>query len=266
MAAYLDFYGQELMSKQLIIESKSGINNIEKSRRATNISNLIEDKKKWKIISNLEDEKVSDNDLKNIISTLYSRLKTNYQFHGFTNEDDISFKDIKKLANDYLKCPESIQISLCRNSTRQAIDETVQYETLKKYIKNFEVVNLPSGLYTLKDGNISQTVSSVGEARSIDVKIFDLSYNYIAWGFLKYSRADGSIQTQQSSEAISFLEQAKIYCSKHKDNTIFFIQLDGISGEKHIPYFKEKCKPFEDRILVGNTEDIIDYFNNNLVV
>ena len=44
------------MSKQIIIEGKNGTYNIEKSRQATNESNLVEDLQKWQQILYLKDE------------------------------------------------------------------------------------------------------------------------------------------------------------------------------------------------------------------
>jgi hypothetical protein len=250
------------MSKQIIIEGTNGKINIEASRRATNESNLKEDIEKWKTIVQLKDENIKDNEIKNVIKAIRNRLKVNYEFHGLNDENNIPFKEVQQLAEDYLKCPKSIQISLCRNSTRQAIDEIVQYETLKKYIKNFEVINLPSGKYTLRNGDIKSDTSGVGEARSIDVSIRSPNYETIAWGFLKYSKVGGSIQTQQATEAFMYLEQAKLYCEKHKDNALFFIQIDGESGEKHLPMLNDNIKSHKDRIIIGNTRKIIDFFNN----
>tara|TARA_Y100000004_G_scaffold180731_1_gene225661 strand:- start:25 stop:795 length:771 start_codon:yes stop_codon:yes gene_type:complete len=249
------------MSKQIIIESKNGTYNIEKSRQATNESNLVEDLQKWQQILYLKDENI-DKDLKPIIKSLRNRLIKNLQFHGLNSEEDITFSHIKSLAKDYLACPKSIQISLCRDSTRQGVDEIVQYETLKKYINNDkEVINLSSGSLTLRNGKIDNISSGIGEARSIDVKIQPYDYSFTAYGFLKYSKDSGSIQTQQMTEAVMFAEQAKIYCNQNKDNVIFFIQLDGIEGEKHIASLKETCLSHKNKIIVGNTEDIIDHFN-----
>ena len=249
------------MSKQIIIEGKNGTYNIEKSRQATNESNLVEDLQKWQQILYLKDENI-DKDLKPIIKSLRNRLIKNLQFHGLKSEEDITFSQIKSLAKDYLACPKSIQISLCRDSTRQGVDEIVQYETLKKYINNDkEVINLSSGSLTLRNGKIDNISSGIGEARSIDVKIQPYDYSFTAYGFLKYSKDSGSIQTQQMTEAVMFAEQAKIYCNQNKDNVIFFIQLDGIEGEKHIASLKETCLSHKNKIIVGNTEDIIDHFN-----
>lgn len=251
------------MSKQIIIEGTNGKINIEASRRATNESNLKEDIEKWKTIVSYREEKfIKDKETINVIKTIRNRLKVNYEFHGLEDEDNISFKDVQRLAQDYLSCPKSIQISFCRNSTRQAIDELVQYETLKHYLKKYEVSNLPSGKYTLRDGDIKSDTSNVGEARSIDVSIRSSNYEIIAWGFLKYSKVGGSIQTQQATEAFMFLEQAKLYCDKHKDNSLFFIQIDGESGEKHIPMLNDNIESYKNRIIIGNTRKIIDYFNN----
>ena len=252
------------MSKQIIIEGTNGKINIEASRRATNESNLKEDIIKWQEIVSFKEEDIKDKEIKSVIKSIRNRLKANYELHGIEDKDNIPYKDVQKLALDYLKSPKSIQISLCRNSTRQAIDELVQFETLKKYIKNYEIVNLPSGKYTLRNGDIKSDTSNAGEARSIDVSIRSLNYEVIAWGFLKYSKVGGSIQTQQATEAFMFLEQAKLYCNKHKDNNIFFIQIDGDSGEEHIPRLNENVESHKNRIIIGNTRRIINYFNDNL--
>lgn len=56
------------MTKKIVIESKNGADNIDKSRRATNISNLNEDKIQW--------QKILDGDTKSkVIPTLLSRLE-----------------------------------------------------------------------------------------------------------------------------------------------------------------------------------------------
>lgn len=259
------------MAIKTIIESKKCTENILSSRRATNENNLKEDIEKWnKIILfknenwlyEIEDRK-ERNDIKNVIKTVRSRIKSNYEFLGLDNGDEIHFDEVKKQITDYLNSPKSVQISLCRNSTRQTIDELIQIETLKKYIKKeFDIINLTNGLYSLRDGDIKDDTSKVGEARSIDVKIQSDNFQYNAWGFLKVSMAGGSVGELQANEASLFLDQAKLYCDKHKDNTIFFVQMDG-TGEKHIPMLREKFKIYKNyNIVIGNTEYIIDFFNN----
>jgi len=249
------------VSKQIIVETKNGTFNIERSRQATNESNLVEDLQKWQQILHCEEEDL-DKDLRNVVKGLRNRLIKNLQFHGLKSEEDITHTHIKSLAKDYLVCPKSIQISLCRDSTRQGVDEIVQYETLKKYINDDkEVINLSSGSLTLRNGKIDSATSGIGEARSIDVKIQPYDYSFTAYGFLKYSKDSGSIQTQQMTEAVMFAEQAKIYCDQNNDSVIFFIQLDGIEGEKHIDSLKETCLSHKHSIIVGNTEQIIDFFN-----
>jgi len=57
------------MSKQIIVESKNGTYNIEKSRQATNESNLIEDREKWKTISQCEEDS-TDKNIKSVIKGL----------------------------------------------------------------------------------------------------------------------------------------------------------------------------------------------------
>lgn len=239
--------------KIIIVESKNGANNVDKSRQATNMSNLEEDKKKWQKIVNGDTES-------KVKSTLLSRLEKNYEHYGFDTKEDINFTDIQKLAKIYLDSDPWLQIISCRDSTRQRIDEEVQTATLKKYI-NDSFKHITGGKEVLFDGKIVSKKVAVGlnkkqiKARSVDavgevvgrkVKIFQ-----------KYSKVAGSVQSQQRLETQNWLEE----CLKIEDKSILFVaQLDGGEAESHIPELRTLVNGHEN-IFVGNSEQIIDHLN-----
>ena len=77
------------MSKVILTPTKNGASNIDKSRQATNLSNLKEDCKDW--------QKIVFGDEKNkIIPTIKSRLEKNYEYYGFNSKDDINFKAVQR--------------------------------------------------------------------------------------------------------------------------------------------------------------------------
>lgn len=242
------------MSKVVIIESKNGADNIDKSRQATNISNLNEDIKGW--------QKIVNGDKKNkIVPTLLSRLEKNYEYYGFKNKEDINFEAVQKLAKLYLHADPWLQINYCRDSTRQSIDESVQTATLKKYINNtFE--NIPNGKEVPFNGKIVSKKQAVGlngkqiKSRSVDA-IGEIK-NYKIKLFQKYSKVAGSGQSHQTLETQNWLEE----CSKIKDPGILFIaQLDGGEAESHIPQLRKIIQGYSN-IFVGNSEQVIDWIND----
>jgi hypothetical protein len=242
------------MSKIIIIESKNGADNIDKSRQATNISNLNEDRKDW--------QKIVNGDQKNkVVPTIKSRLEKNYEYYGFGNKDQIDFAAVQRLAQAYLNADPWLQINYCRDSTRQSIDESVQTATLKKYINNsFE--NIANGTQVPFNGKLvskkqatglngkqikSRSVDAVGHVNGRDIKLFQ-----------KYSKISGSGQSHQTLETQNWLEE----CAKIQDKSIIFIaQLDGGEAESHIPELK-KLVDSSDNIFVGNSEQIIDWLNS----
>lgn len=243
------------MSKKIIVESKNGADNIDKSRRKTNISNLEEDKKDWKKI-------VDDGDKTNqIIPTLLSRLEKNYEYYGFEKPGDIEFKDIQQLAKKYIEADPWLQINYCRDSTRQSIDESVQAATLKKFV-NDSFQTIPNGKEVLYEGTIvskkeaAKLSGKIIKARSIDCIGIVGTYN--AKGFLKYSKVSGSGQLQQRIETQNWLEE----CLKITGtNILFFAQLDGEEAESHIDELRKIVENHKN-IFVGNTEQVIDWLNS----
>ncbi|NBP59130.1 hypothetical protein EBU71_21775, partial [bacterium] len=237
------------MSKKIIVESKNGADNIDKSRQATNVSNLNEDCKEWK--------KILEGDISNkIIPTLRSRLEKNYEYYGFKTKDDIDFKSIQKLAKIYLEADPWLQINYCRDSTRQSIDEDVQTATLKKYVNN-SFRNIANGKEVPFKGNLVSKSQAVGlngkqvKARSVDA--VGVVSNFKVKIFQKYSRVAGSGQSHQTLETQNWLDE----CSKIKDKSILFIaQLDGEEAESHILTLRNLFKKHSN-IFIGNSEQII---------
>lgn len=241
------------MSKVIIVESKNGAYNIDKSRQATNMSNLKEDRKDW--------QRIVNGDSKNkIVPTLYSRLEKNYEYYGFESKHHINFAAIQRLAHAYLDADLWLQINYCRDSTRQSIDETVQTATLKKFVNNsFE--NIPNGKEVPFNGLIVTKKQARGlngkqiKARSIDAigQVFGRPVKI----FQKYSKVAGSGQTHQTLETQNWLEE----CAKIIDKNILFVaQLDGQEAESHIPELR-KLFSKHTNLFVGNSEEIIDWLN-----
>jgi len=242
------------MAKKIIVESKNGADNVDKSRRATNISNLEEDKKEW--------QKIVGGDHKNkVIPTLLSRLEKNYEYYGFGKKEDIDFPAIQKLAKAYIDADAWLQINYCRDSTRQSVDECAQTATLEKYV-NDSFVGITNGAEVLFNGSIvskkvavglnkkqikARSVDAVGEVAGRKVKIFQ-----------KYSKVAGSGQSQQTLETQNWLEE----CFKSKDKSILFVaQLDGGEAESHIPELRTLVNGHAN-IFVGNSEQVIDWLNS----
>lgn len=242
------------MSKVILTPTTNGASNIDKSRQATNLSNLNEDRKGW--------QKIVDGDRKNkIIPTIKSRLEKNYEYYGFNSKDDIDFNAVQRLAKAYLDADDWLQINYCRDSTRQSIDESVQTATLKKYI-NDSFENISNGKEVPFNGKIVSKKEAVGlngkqiKSRSVDA-IGNLDGRKVKL-FQKYSKVAGSGQSHQTLETQNWLEE----CSKIEDKSIIFVaQLDGGEAESHIPELRKVVSEFEN-IFVGNTEQVINWLNS----
>lgn len=242
------------MSKKIIVESKNGADNVDKSRRATNISNLNEDKVQW--------QKVVAGDTKSkVIPTLLSRLEKNYEYYGFGKKEDITFSAVQKLAKAYIDADPWLQINYCRDSTRQSIDESVQTATLKKYI-NDSFTGIKNGEEVPFNGSIVSKKAAVGlngkqiKARSVDA-VGEVAGRKVKI-FQKYSKVAGSGQSHQTLETQNWLEE----CFNIKDKSILFVaQLDGGEAESHIPELQSLISGHEN-MFVGNSEQVIDWLNS----
>lgn len=241
------------MSKKIIVQSKNGADNIDQSRRATNVSNLDEDRKEW--------QKIAKGDAKNkVIKTMRSRLEKNHQYYGFAKKEDITFAAVQQLATAYINADPWLQINYCRDSTRQSIDESVQTATLKKYIngsftgiKNGEQVPFNGSIVSKKQANglngkqiKARSVDAVGQVGGRDVKIFQ-----------KYSKVAGSGQSHQTLETQNWLEEC---CAINDKSIVFVAQLDGGEAESHIPELQALVHA-HDNMFVGNSEQVIDWLS-----
>lgn len=242
------------MSKVVVVESKNGASNIDRSRQATNMDNLEQDKKEWR--------KIVNGDRKNkIVPTIISRLEKNYEYYGFSKKEDIKFEDVQRMAKAYLDADPWLQINYCRDSTRQSIDESVQTATLKKYI-NATFENIANGKEVPFNGKLVSKKEAVGlngkqvKARSVDA-IGIIAGKKVKL-FQKYSKVSGSGQSHQTLETQSWLEE----CSKINDTSILFAaQLDGGEAESHIPELR-KLIANNKNMFVGNSEQVIDWVNS----
>jgi len=242
------------MAKKIIVESKNGADNVDKSRRATNVSNLEEDKKQW--------QKIVNGDTKSkVIPTLLSRLEKNYEYYGFDKKENIDFSAIQKLAKIYLDSDPWLQINYCRDSTRQSIDESVQTATIKKFV-NDSFTGIKNGEEVPFNGKIVSKKAAVGlngkqiKARSVDA-VGDVKDHKVKI-FQKYSKVAGSGQSHQTLETQNWLEE----CFKIEDKSILFVaQLDGGEAESHIPELRTLINGHEN-IFVGNSEQVIDWLNS----
>jgi hypothetical protein len=242
------------MSKKIIVESKNGADNVDKSRQATNISNLDEDRVQW--------QKIVDGDAKSkVIPTLRSRLEKNYEYYGFEKKEDITFSAVQRLAKAYLDADAWLQINYCRDSTRQSIDESVQTATLKQYV-NDSFTSIKNGEQVPFNGNIVSKKQAVGlngkqiKARSIDAVGEVVSHQVKI--FQKYSKVAGSGQSHQTLETQNWLEE----CCKIENKTILFVaQLDGGEAESHIPELQIQVGD-QKNIFVGNSEQVIEWLNS----
>lgn len=280
------------MSKQIVVESKNGADNIRKSRQATNELNWQEDTAVWYKIKSIPADSLNlsksvnakgeikfkflvnngknksgkqkfktDKEISEVITTLGKKIANNNALeYNITYEDEVEFWMILDMLEWLTDAPKKCQKFFCRNASRQSIDEDVQIATLKEYT-GLNVIKPSNGEYTVANGDISnkKDIKDKKFARSVDAIVPSLS----AYGFLKYSGPVGSVTSvHQVGESKSFIHECKQYCDKHKDNKKFFVQVDGNAGEDHIPEMRNDIGDYKDRIFVGNSEQVIDWLKS----
>lgn len=264
------------MSKKIVVQSKNGSENIRLSRLETRQSNLLEDKQVWQILaenpcSNLLPiyknnflKKVKDPAFRTAMavgSTITQRIITRYaDDFNVLKEEDVTREMIKELAAEYLQWPERAQLLVCRDPSRQSIDEEVQIATLKKYLPSAIVEKPTNGDLTLLEGNIvKKPKNEKVDARSIDivVNLNNVEFNL----FAKYSAVSGSGQSHQAQESRNFIKEAIKYVSKHNDGKYFVALMDGAEAESHIPELSEMAKGYPT-IFAGNCETVINFIKS----
>ena len=261
--------------KQIVTSSKNGAENIRLSRLATRTSNLEEDRQMWKVLSetpcsnllpiykNKNGRQVKDTAFRQAMSvgsTITQRIVTRYADEYAVSVDaDVTREMIKDVAAGYLGWPEKAQLLVCRDPSRQSIDEDVQKATLEKYLTNATVDKPTNGVLTLVNGEIVKKpkVDKV-EARSIDFIINNGNEFNL---FAKYSAVSGSGQQHQAEESRRFIKEAIKYVDKHNDGKYFIALTDGVEGERHLPELNELAKGYPT-IFAGNCEDVINFINS----
>jgi hypothetical protein len=260
------------MSKTIIVESKNGAENVRLSRLKTRESNLEEDKEVWKILATTpcskllpiqklkKDKLVNDRNYAtamNVGSSISERIVAKYaDQYNISSIEEVTRGMIKDMAAKYLAWPIEAQLLVCRDPSRQSIDEEVQKNTLEKYLPSATVDKPTNGDLTLSDGDIVDKSKSTSSARSIDfvVKSNGKEFNV----FAKYSKTAGSGQMHQSNESEEFIQEAKKYIDKHKDGKYFIVLADGKEAESHINDFNKLAVGYPN-IFAGNCEDVIDF-------
>ena len=278
------------MSKKIVVESKNGEKNIMLNRflqREENreidmavfetlitqpMSNIhknqpkIKSENSKKLIKDPEFDLVVDRGNK-IVATICRLLSGYPGFEGVEYDDpsSVTLEMVSKVAKDVVEGNLLLQLFMCREPNRQTSDEIVQFEIRKKYLEpeGWIVNNLTPGYKTLGNGdwifNDAATVAK-GEdvkARSIDFEM--LKGNIIVNDFSKFALVAGGGQGHQMKESKYFLTEVRKYVDKHDDNVYFADTLDGAYAEKFIQEHRALLKGYENRVFVGNTEQVINW-------
>jgi hypothetical protein len=263
------------MKKQIIILGKNGALNCEESRRQQRVANLNEQLSQWsqlaispatinnRVMKRSKRGLVLDTELNNTVKTLTSKIVKMFPSHyGVTKEEDVTEEHIKDICNRLVSLDDVLMLAFCKDPSKQSMDQAVQLATLRKYVDNFEIESLPNGKLTLHRGDLKKIKVDKHESRSIDFKIHRPLDNKspIFNVFAKYTKESGSNQRAQSGEVITYLNNAKDYISKHpKDRQNFIALLDGKEAESDIT--KLMLNYNDDRIFIGNCEQVIDFLN-----
>ncbi len=255
------------MAIKLITTHQNGAKNIDESRQETNKDNLREAIECWAEIININENQFPDfryyksenEDTENLVTkTIPSRLAKNILFYGIKNE--ISWADIKKIAERYLEADPWLQINFCKDSTRQGIDEKVQRQMLidslekwvfkkctpSKYVYDGKLLSKHE--YTKLDSQKTRKdIDSIGKCNGAKV-----------WIFQKYAKVSGGHQDNVVIEAKHFLSDADSYAMLHKNQNYFAAQLDGHFIESHLKKLNSHIHSPEN-VFAGNTEEIISW-------
>ena len=206
-----------------------------------------------------------------IVATICRLLSGYPGFEGVEYDDTLSVSPemISKVADAVINGGELakllLQLMMCREPNRQTKDEIVQFEIRKKYLEplGWKVENLLPGYLTLANGEwVYNSASSIAEgektkARSID---FRMSKEQITvMDFSKFALVAGGGQGHQIKESKYFLDEVRKYIDKHNDEIYFADTLDGGYAEKFIDSHRELLKGYEDRVFVGNTEQVVNW-------
>ncbi len=255
------------MAIKLITTHKNGAKNIDESRQETNKDNLREAIECWAEIVDIDESEFPDfrcfkseneDTQKLVTETLPSRLSKNILFYDIQSE--ITWKDIKKLAETYHDADPWLQINFCKDSTRQSIDEKVQRQMLidnldkwvfekctpSKYVYDGKLIS--KNEYTKLDPQKTRKdIDTIGKCNGAKVLIFQ-----------KYAKVAGGHQDNVVIEAKHFLSDADEYAMLHKNQNYFVAQLDGHFLEGHLKKLNSHIQN-PANVFAGNTEEIVSW-------
>ena len=248
------------MSVQIDINGTNGAHNIDRSRQATNQSNLEDAVDIWESIVQLESDSHANKEQRDVIKTVKSRLKKNAEYYGA--ED---FCAVKRMINSYLNADPWLQINFCKDSTRQGVDEQVQREMLNRFVYSSQFEKAPSGLYVY-EGKIwrKKELLKAKNQNKLDIKDVDtIGYkgNKQVFVFQKYTKVGGGHQDNVYAESLHFIREFNRYAEENNDLYFFVAQLDGKWLEEQIPSLRESITN-HDRVFAGNSDQVIAWLKD----
>jgi hypothetical protein len=193
-------------------------------------------------------------------------FRLNAHEYNLKLKEDLKLENLKDFVETLLKTDKKIQLNYCTNPTRQSSHEKIEKSMLENGLdkKKWNIYHPDPGDKNIDGENIVplsfHSRSRSRNARSIDIIIESIPKNnkITFYGFLKFSAASGGLQSRhQSHEAREWLKAAMEHVSTNNNKTYFFLISDGKEGERQLKIYKEDIRRFNDRIFVGNTDDII---------
>ena len=203
--------------------------------------------------------------VKSLCSKIYKKLS--YKFN-IQNQSDLKLTHLKQFIRMLLDCNDEIKLFFCTDPIKQQIHQKIQIDLFRTRLNQqiWNVKKLKEGELNI-DGERLVSLASHSrrqnrDARSIDLRIESNDKKF--YGFLKYSQDRGTGQTEhQGSEVERWLRSSINYVNTNNNNEFFFVCSDGQEGERNIQRYSAIVNRFEDKILVGNTEQIIEKIINH---
>ena len=286
------------MSNNYKIESKNGEKEIMRVRRLTREQNRKEDMSaietlikfplskchgtRPKIKSDNSNRMINDPSFDHvvdrgnkIVATICRYLQDYDGFEGveYDNTSTVTEEQISEVADAVIN-PKPLtllllQLMIAREPNRQTSDENVQFDIRVNYLTplGWKVEKLVAGHLTLKDGDWvyddAAGVASDGytKARSIDFRMTKGDITVV--DFAKFALIAGGGQGHQIKESKYFLPEVIKYIDKHPNEKVYFTDtLDGGYAEKFIEEHRSLIKGYENRVFVGNTEQVIAWVSS----
>ena len=260
------------MARQIVIESMHGEHNIMLNRRIAREENRkidmdLFDRLVKTPMNRFHKPKKADRELVSRGDKITAQIVRLYQdlpeFAGAHDESMVTPAMIAHFAQRVVKGDILLQLQLCREPNRQGLDEMVQFELRRLYLPDCYVENLVPGYLTLADGEWKENsaaelaASENTKARSIDFRM--TKGGKTVMDFSKFAQVSGSGQMHQINESKYFLSEVRKYVDRHADAIYFADTLDGGFAEGFIPEHRGLLKGYEQRVFVGNSEQVITW-------